>query len=136
MTPSKPVFDAFGKPMPRAGLTQQDIEALPKLKNGQPDVEKAPTETIGNIILLLLTNYSVQEKQEVFYVGALGQLIVAAKDEENIELTDKLKKFLLKLIEWGTIRQEKDKEGNTQKAGMFFAFALAQVLADLGEVEE
>ena len=131
MTPSKKIFNLFGNPVPKTLPTQEEVTALPKLENGQPDFSKMPNETVGNLILAMITNYPITDKKDIFAINAIGGLIMNAAEGESFELKDKLRNFLLKVIDWATIRTV-TVNGKEEQTGMYFAWATGQVLADLG----
>lgn len=132
-----------GEEMPKNFPNQKEIDALPHIKNRQgievPNLDKLERETVGNVIINCLAFYSCQDKKEGFYVNMIAESIISNKGEK-VELKDKLKTFLLEVLDKSILREkkEKDKTGNetTREVGVYSGWVIAQVLEELGVKEE
>jgi hypothetical protein len=120
------------------------MERLPKIKNPQnpnlplvPDVEKLEKETIGNVIINCLSYYKCKDRKEGFYVNLVAQSVIAKGNA--IELKDKLKEFLIDILDQSIMREKitKDEKGIERKEtiGLYVGWIIAQVLDELGVKE-
>ena len=146
MNPNKKVLNLRGEEMPKSLPTQKELDALPKkkivIKDGKgnqiekevPDQSKLERETIGNIILNCLSNYLINDRKEGFYVNMIAQSIIGAKGE--IELKDKLQKFLIEVLDEMIMRKDitKDEKGKEVESvkGLYAGWSVSQVLQELG----
>ena len=131
--PNQKILNLRGEEIPKSFPTQKEIDKLPKDKLNQPDLNKLEKETIGNIILNCLANYIVKDKKEGFYINLIAQSILSIgveieKEEDRegnivgtkirkvsnkkIEFKEKIKKFLVELLDEQTLRREKTKVKN------------------------
>lgn len=90
--------------------------------------DKESDETIGNVILSILSVYETKNRKEVFYVNHVAQKVLASKDGQ-IELPEPYLTFLKEAVYEGTVREDK----NGQTKGLYYAYMIAQVLEELGE---
>jgi len=134
MNPNKKILNLRGEEMPKSFPTQAELDKLPKDKNGQPDLSKLEKETVGNIILNCLANYVVKDRKEGFYINSIAQAILSG--DEKIELKDKLKKFLIEVLDEMTFRREKNKDGKEEQKGLYAAWAIWQVKEEILGKEE
>lgn len=104
--------------------SQAVIDALPKNKDGNPDMMKLPRETVRNVLLNCLANYAVKDRKEIFFINTIAQSIM---DDESVELKDKLKKFLIEVVYAMTLQEDGEKQ-----TGLYFSWVTAQVLTELG----
>lgn len=140
----KQIVNVKGIASPKSFPTQEEINALPIKKirvvfdNGQigeqetVDYDKLERETVGNMILNVLNNYIQRDRIEGFYCNAIGTIVVSAKPGEPVELKEKFKKFLVMALDEATLRYEKQGEADVKK-GIYSGWAIAQVMAELGE---
>jgi len=138
MNPNRKILSLRGETMPKSFPTQKELNKLPKLKTGQPDLTKLERETVGNIILNCLANYVVKDRKEGFYINLIAQSILSGN--KKIEFKDKIKRFLIDVLDEMTLRREivKDKDGKKkeEQKGLYAAWAIAQVKEEvLGKKE-
>jgi len=131
--PNKKILNLRGEEMPKSFPTQAEIDKLPK-KNGQPDLSKLERETVGNIILNCLANYVVKDRKEGFYINLIAQSILSG--DEKVELKDKLKNFLIDVLDEMTLRREKDENGKEMQKGLYASWAIWQVKEEILGREE
>jgi len=138
MNPNKKILNLRGEEIPKSFPTQKELDKLPKNKLGQPDLSKLERETVGNVILNCLANYIVKDKKEGFYINLIAQSILSG--EKNIRFKDKIKKFLIEVLDEMTLRREIEKDEKGKKVektkGLYAAWAIAQVKQELGVKEE
>ena len=108
--PNKKILNLRGEEYPKSFPTQKELDELPIKKSGQPDLEKLEKETVGNVILNCLTNYIVQDRKEGFYINLIAQSLLTA--DKKFEFKEKIKKFLVELLDEQTLRREKTKVKN------------------------
>ena len=132
--PNKKILNLRGEEMPKSFPTQREIDKLPKDKNGQPDLSKLEKETVGNIILNCLANYIVKDRKEGFYINLIAQSILSG--DEKIELKDKVKNFLIDVLDEMTLRREKNKDGKEEQKGLYASWAIWQVKEEILGKEE
>ena len=156
--PNKKILNLRGEEIPKSFPTQKEIDKLPKDKLNQPDLNKLEKETIGNIILNCLVNYIVRDRKEGFYINLIAQSIIASEGgiqtypdgteskvpkSKNIEFKEKIKKFLVEVLDEMTFRREmeeveEEKEGKKEikkkevTKGIYAGWAIAQILNELG----
>lgn len=117
------------------------------LKTRQPLVKQFPTEeekkdgnirfeTIGDVILNSLSHYSGNTKIDGWYANALAQLILNSKENEDIEIKDKYKEYLKKVLDNSIIQIIKNKEGVSAVIGIYPAWVISQVLSEILTEEE
>lgn len=124
----KKILTLRGEEVGKSFPTQEEVESLPKKENGEPDISKLGKETYGNIILNSLASYIIRDKKEGFYINTLAQIVINGGE---VELKEKFKKFLIRVLDDATIRMEKTKNGE-EKKGIYVAWAIAQIEKDLG----
>ena len=120
-----------GKEASMSFPTKDIIDTLPKLPDGKPDGDKLPRETVKNVCINALANYSVKDKKEIFYVNTTAQAILGAEGDQ-VELKEKIKKFLIDVLYAATVQE--DDKGSA--SGMYFSWVIVQVLDELGVAEE
>ena len=123
----KKILSLRGEEIPKSFPTQKEIDALPKNKNGQPDISKLEKETYGNMILNSLASYVVKDKREGFYINALAQIVM---EGGKVNLKEKYKKFLIEVLDEMILRIEKI-NGKEEQKGIYAAWGVAQILKDL-----
>jgi len=134
MNPNKKILSLRGEEIPKSFPTQAELNRLPKTKIGQPDITKLERETVGNIILNCLANYVVKDRKEGFYINLIAQSILSGN--KKIEFKDKIKRFLIDVLDEMTLRREKNKDGKEEQKGLYAAWAIAQVKEEvLGKKE-
>ena len=123
--------------------TQREVEKLPLRDNPAdpkghkvPDLDKLEKETVQDVILNCIANYKCENKTEGFYINMIAQHVIDPK----AELKDKLKKFLIEVLEsqiWKN-KTTKDKNGNetVEQVGLYAGWIISQVLQELGVGEE
>ena len=138
MNPDKKIKNLRGEEVPMSLPTQKEIDKLPKDKDNKPDFSKLERETVGNIILNCLTHYIVRDRKEGFYINLIAQSILAK--DKKAELKDKLKKFLIEVLDEMTHRREIEKNEKGEKKeiekGLYAAWSISQVKQELGIKEE
>ena len=120
-----------GKEMPKTFPEREEVEALPKLPNGQPDIDKLPKETVGNIIMNCLSNYVQKDKKDGWYISLIAQSIIS-NENGKIDLKDKLNQFLIELLEDQIMKREIDDKGKEETKGLYASWAIVQDLEELG----
>ena len=135
----KKILNLKGEDMPKNFPTQKEISNLPKIENPSdpkgpkiPNIEKIDKETVGNVILNCLGMHRCENKKEGFYINLIAQHVI----DPNAELKDKLKSFLIEVLEDSILKDEKkkDKDGNetVEQIGIYAGWIIAQVLKELG----
>ncbi len=123
-----------GEKMAKSFLSPKEIEKLPTLKDGSPDLSQAESETVENVILNCLSNYVVNDRKEGYYINAIAQLILT--NEKEFELKEKFKSFLIDVLSDQILRKETEKDENGKEKeiikGLYRAWVIAQVLGELG----
>lgn len=133
-----------GEEYPKSFPTDKEMGRLPKIKNPQnpnlplvPDPEKLEKETVGNVILNCLAYHKCKDRKEGFYVNMVAQSVIGKG--EKVELKDKLKEFLIEVLDDSIMREKitKDEKGNEHKevVGVYVGWIIAQVLDELGVKE-
>ena len=134
----KKIKNLRGEEVPMSLPTQTEIDNLPKDKDNNPDFSKLERETVGNIILNCLTHYIVRDRKEGLYINLIAQSILAK--DKKAELKDKLKKFLIEVLDEMTHRREIEKNEKGEKKeiekGLYAAWSISQVKQELGIKEE
>ena len=116
------------------------------LKTRQPLVKQFPTEeekkegvkyeTIGDVILNSLNHYSGETKIDGWYANSLAQLILNSKENEEIEIKEKYKSYLKRVLDKSIIQIIKNKEGATAVIGIYPAWVISEVLSEILTEEE
>jgi hypothetical protein len=143
MNTKKTIKNLRGVEIPKSYPTQEEIEKLPTKKarvivrdqmfeQEQIDFSVFERETVGNIIINSLSHYTVRDKREGFYCNAIAQSILQT-ETGRVELKDKLKVFLIAVLDDQTLRIEKDGAGKEITKGTYNGWAIAQVKEELGE---
>jgi len=144
MKPNTTVQGIRGEVLRKSYPSQKEIDGLTKIKKKQldgrelevPDIEELEEETVGNIILNCLTAYAVKDKKEGFYINLIANTILNYKEGEEIEFKDKIKKFLIGVLEESMVRKTKteDEKGKEKEEvkGFYAGWLVCQVLASLG----
>jgi len=132
MNPNKTIKNLRGEEYPKSFPNSREMEAI------QNDISKLERETIGNVILNCLTNYVVQDRKEGFYINLIAQSLLS--NNKKIEFKDKIKKFLLELLNEQTLIRKKVKnekgEEKEEIKGLYQGWVISQILQELGEKEE
>jgi len=132
---SKEIKSLRGESFRQAVFIQEEINKLPKGKDGKPDLSGISNENVENVILNCLALYQeVTSAKEGFYVNTIANLILT-KEKDEIELQSKFRKFLIEVLESSIMRTETvtdgDKEVKKQK-GIYSGWIISQVLSELG----
>lgn len=145
MNPNKKLINLRGKEYPKSFPSQKELDALPKRnvfvgdkEVEVPDRDKiAEKETIGNVILNCMERYigaKKADKLEGFYINLISQSILS--DGKKIEFKEKIKKFLIELLEEMILRrgEETGKDGKKKEVleGLYSPWVISQVLQELG----
>lgn len=140
MLVNKKVLNLRGEEIPKTFPTQKELDKLPRVKDrdgkdtDRPNTDKLEKETIGNIIINCLASYIIQDKKEGFYINLIAQSIIDAKGK--IELKDKLKKFLIEVLDEMTLRREKvkgkDNKDEEKTKGIYAGWAICKCKEELG----
>lgn len=113
--------------------SQEDLNALSKGKDGLPDRDLLPRETVSNVILNCLADYTPKERKEIFYVSNLARIVLDYEDSK-VELNEKHRKFLAEVLYSSVIQEDgKDERGRTRFRGLYASWVIAQCLDELGE---
>lgn len=135
--------------MAKSFPTQEEMQALPINKinvyneraermvaKEVPDWDKLDRETVGNIILNVLAQHKDRDKKDGFYSNMIANSVLTAEKEKPFELKDKLKKYLIDVLDEATLRveQTKNENGNGPEVtiGVYSGYAIAQVKEELG----
>ena len=134
MNVSKEIKSLRGQSFPQAVFIKEDIDRLPKNKEGSPDNSRVGNENVENVILNCLALYQVKTTKEGFYLNAIANLILT-KEKDEIELQSKFKKFLIAVLEESIMKteiiDEDGKKVRTRK-GLYSGWIISQVLSELG----
>lgn len=97
--------------------------------------EKKLSDTIGNVLLNCLSAFPITHRREVFMVQKLGNKILTGLDTETgaVEISDREKKFLETVIDSATYRKA---EGKTECEGIYLPVVIAQVMEEVGIIDE
>lgn len=144
MNYGKQIKTLRGETYPKSFPRDKEINQLPKISNPQnpklpsvPDTDKLERETIGNVIINCLANHLCQDRKEGFYVNLIAQSVIGKG--QNVELKDKVKEFLIEILDDSIMRQKitKDEKGNEKKEtiGLYAGWVVSQVLDELGVKE-
>jgi len=128
MNPNRKILSLRGEEIPKSFPSQTELEKV-KDKNGQPDLSKLEKETVGNVILNCLANYVVKDRKEGFYINLIAQSILSGN--KKIEFKEKIKKFLIEVLDEMTLRREKDKDGKEHQKGLYAGWAIWQVKEEI-----
>lgn len=132
MDPLRVINDVFGKPALKSFPNQEEVDVLPKLPDGEPDFQQLPKETVGNVLMVILSKYPVSDPKKVFYPAIVANLIVTSPEGQLVELQEKFKKFLISAVEWAIIKEEKNERKEATRNGIYYSWVCAQVLQELG----
>jgi len=135
------IKDLKGEEFPKTFPTRKEVEKLPKKKNPSdpkgpevPDFDKLEKETVGNVILNCLVTHKCENKKEGFYVNMIAEHVISGN--EKAELKDKLRTFLIEVLEDSIMRIEKvkDKSGieTREERGVYAGWIICQVLKEMG----
>lgn len=110
--------------------TVEQIKALPKTPEGQPDRSKLPKDSVRNILLDCLAYYEPDRnnRKEIFEIYSLASKIQEAGDE--LELDDVYRPLIVKVMENAVA--ETDKTNPAQGKGIYQHWCVAQVLIACG----
>ena len=132
MNPNKTIKNLRGEEYPKSFPNSREMEAI------QNDISKLERETIRNVILNCLTNFIIQDRKEGFYINLIAQSLLS--NNKKIEFKDKIKKFLLELLNEQTLIRKKVKnekgEEKEEIKGLYQGWVISQILQELGEKEE
>lgn len=117
------------KTYPKSFITDEEKE-LAIDQTGKFNEDLLPRETVGNVILNCLALVPVETKLDGFYSNTIAQRIF--DDQREIELKEKLKKFLTSLLE-RAIMQYVSKDDKTEMKGVYAGWVISQVLEEVGE---
>jgi len=121
-----------GKPYQKALTVEERDENIKE--NGKFDITKVENETVGNVILHSLSFYSGDSKLDGFYANMFAQKIL--NGEKEIELTDKQKTYLSKILDKCIIKVEKNQKGEEQVVGLYQSWIISQIFQEIGETFE
>ena len=108
---------------------EQQLAALDT--NKKLDVAKLPRETVQDVLLTALEQYTSEDRRTTFLVHSVGSAIVA---KTKVELAKMQVDFLVKVAEWATLHEE-EKDGEKVTRGIYPAWKMAQVFIALGVTE-
>jgi hypothetical protein len=130
MNINKNILMPDGEQFVMAYPSNRILDALPiSLETGRKDYLQLPKETVRSVILSCL-NYSKPENiEDSLMVNAIGQEIV--KSENEINLNDKMTKFLTDLLNDSILKEIKNKEGAKTQKGCYAGWIIVQVLEEL-----
>lgn len=121
-----------GKPYQKALTVEERDENIKE--NGKFDISKVENETVGNVILHCLGFYSGEDKISGFYANMFAQKIL--NGEKEIEITDKQKTYLSKILDKCIIKVEKNQKGEEQVVGLYQSWIISQIFQEIGETFE
>ncbi len=131
---TKEIKNLRGETFKQAVFIKEDIDKLPKNKDGSPDMSSIGNENIENVILNCLSLYQVKTTVEGFYLNAIANLILT-KEKDEIELQSKFRKFLIKVLEESVMKTEIVEENEKKiekRKGIYSGWIVSQVLVELG----
>lgn len=131
---TKSIKSLRGESFKQAVFIKEDLDKLPKDKNGKPDLSTVGDENIENVILNCLALYQVKTTKEGFYLNAIANLILT-KEKDEIELQSKFRKFLIEVLESSIMKTEIIDEGEKKvetRKGIYSGWIISQVLSELG----
>ncbi len=123
-----------GKEVPKTFPTKEELNELPKKEDGSRDTEFLPRDTVGNVILNCLEQYVSKDNKDGFRIITIAQLILSTDTPEELEMTEKLKKFTISVLNDSIYREteEVDEKGSKKTKGMYFSWVISQALVELG----
>lgn len=130
----KEIKNLRGQTFRQAIFIKEDLDKIPKDKNGQPDFSTVGNENIENVILNCLSLYQVKTTKESFYLNAIANIILT-REKDEIELQSKFRKFLIEVLESSIMKTEiTENEGKKveSRKGIYSGWIISQVLAELG----
>ena len=134
MNLSKEIKSLRGETFKKAIFITEELDALPTKENGEPDMSGVDNETVENVILNCLSLYQATSTKEGFYMNSIANLILT-KEKDTIELKDKLKKFLVTVLEKSILQKDEDASKEQCKKvqkGVYSAWIISQVTNELG----
>ena len=153
MNPNKKILDLRGEEYRKSFPTQKELDRLPKIKSKNaegkeietPDLDKLEKETIGNVIFNCLMNYIVEDRKEGAYINVISLWILNDCKEggKKTELKEKIKSFLIEVLDEQTLRRKKvkakDEKGKEEEKeevkGLYQAWVMSKIKEELG-IEE
>ena len=143
MNYKRKILTLRGEEYPKSFPTNKEIERLPKKRRNpddpksflEPDLDKLEKETVGNVILNCLAVHRCADRKEGFYVNLIAQSVLAGG--EKVELKEKLKEFLIDILDDSIMRieEKKDEKGNViskEEKGIYAGWVICQVFEELG----
>ena len=118
-----------GDSLKKAIFDTDELDALPRKENGQPDLASIKNENVENVILNCLSMYQAETIKDGFYINAIANLILT-REKDTLELKSKFNKFLIKILEKSILRPDTSSKGNTR--GVYISWMISQVLVELG----
>lgn len=114
-------------------VTEFDIEKV-KTEKGITEVKNKdlPRETVQNVLINCLLNYSVKSPKEILSINKLSEWVMG---DGKTPLPEDLKNILIKHIIPASVDQQDDTEGKNGAKGIYKAWVLGQVLDELGANE-
>ena len=143
--PRKKVKNLKGNEIPKSFPSREELEKLTKDKNGNPNIDELPRETVGNVILNCLAGYKPKARTEGFYVSFIADEVVEAIEKKGkVELNDHRTKTLTRILLDMSVRMEerttKGKDGKEEtkeeQVGLYAGWAIARILGELGVTPE
>jgi len=134
MNLTKEIKTLKGHTLHKAIFITEELDALPKKENGEPDLSKLENENAENVILNCLSLYQATTTKEGFYINTIANLILT-REKDTLEIKDKLKKFLADVLEKSILRKDKEaskEQGRTLTKGLYSAWIISQVVSELG----
>lgn len=129
MNLTKEIKTLRGESLKKAIFDKDELDALPRKENGQPDMSSIENENVENVILNCLSMYQAETAKDGFYINAIANLILT-REKDTLELKSKFNKFLVKVLEKSILRPDHSNEGQT--TGVYISWMISQVLLELG----
>jgi len=138
----KTIKNLRGEEYDKSFPTKKDTDNLPKKEQGKdaegnpimiPDHEQMPKETVGNVLINCLSFYQSKDKKEGFLTNIAAQAILEGGE---VELKDKVKDFLIGVLEESIHTSTTNAKGETVEKGVYKGWVISQVLESMGIIEE
>lgn len=134
MNLTKEIKSLRGETFKKAIFITEELDALPKKENGEPDISKIDNETVENVILNCLSLYQATTTKEGFYINTIANLILT-KEKDTLELKNKLRDFLIIVLEKSILQRDDiatKEQGKKVQKGVYSAWIISQIVSELG----
>ena len=119
-----------GETYPMSFVSNIDIERTKDEKKiAEVKMTDLPRETVQNVLINCVSNYSVKNNKEVFTLNTVAQAIINDKLDD---LSPELFSFLTKQVLPASVNREEEVDGKMVEKGLYKAWVIVQIYNELG----